>query len=85
VKFTRPILEQLRNLTKDDLCRALERDGWTQDESRGAVRVYLDGNGKRVTVHWHQGKTMGLKLLSGVLDDIGWNVEDLKRLKLVKR
>lgn len=75
---------QLRNLTADELCTALERDGWARDLTRGAVRVYLKGNGRRVTVHYHPGKTFGAKLLRGLVEDIGWSEADLRRLKLIK-
>jgi len=37
-----------------------------------------------VSIHYHPGKTYGPKLLQALLDDTGWNILDLRRLKLVK-
>lgn len=75
---------QLGNLSADRLCAALEKDGWTLDVSRGAIRVYRHRGGQRVFVHYHPGKTYGAKLLKALIEDIGWSVEDLRRLKLIK-
>ncbi|HEY3118719.1 MAG TPA: type II toxin-antitoxin system HicA family toxin [Chloroflexota bacterium] len=65
------------------MTRALERDGWAQDVTRGAVRVYRHSDGERVTIHYHPGKTYGRKLLEGLLEDIGWSEADLRRLRLI--
>ncbi|NLC52895.1 MAG: addiction module toxin, HicA family [Firmicutes bacterium] len=64
---------------------ALKRDGWKQDTSRGAVLVFRNQSGKRVTVHFHPGKTYGEKLLKALINDIGWTEQDLLRLKLIKK
>jgi len=80
----RRIWEQLKNITCNEIISALKKDGWTHDITRGAVQVYVKG-GKRVTIHYHPGKTYGEKLLKGLLDDIGWTTEDLKQLGLVKK
>ena len=37
----------------------------------------------RVSVHYHPKKTYGEKMLKALLDDIGWDDKDLKRLKLI--
>ena len=75
---------QLKNLTADTLCAALEKDGWTVDMAHGAARVYRHYNGRRVAIHYHSGKTFGPKLLRALIGDIGWSVEDMRRLKLVR-
>lgn len=83
LEYPQHIWNQIKNITADELVRALERDGWIQDESMGAVLVYLRGD-QRVTIHYHPKKTYGPKLLKALLSDIGWDEEDLKRLKLAK-
>jgi len=44
------IWDQIKNITADILIKALERDGWTRDESRGAILVYKHPDGRRITV-----------------------------------
>ena len=39
---------------------------------------------RRVSVHVHPQKTYGAGLLKGLLKDIGWTVDDLRRLRLVR-
>lgn len=78
------IWRQLRNLTADDLCGALERDGWELDVRRGAERVYRHQDGRRVSVHYHPGKTFGPNLFKALLADIGWSEQDMRRLKLIE-
>jgi len=84
MKFQPHIWGQLKNLTADALCVALEKDGWTCDVTRGAKRVYRHYDGRRVAIHYHPGKTFGPKLLKALLADIGWSVEDMRRLGLVR-
>ncbi len=82
--FTPHIWDQLKNLTADKIVTALEKDKWKRDTSKGAILVYRSHDGRRVTIHYHPHKTYGAKLLKGLLADIGWNEQDLKRLKLIK-
>lgn len=84
MSYSRNVWQQIKNITKKELCRALEKDGWLMDETRGAVRVYRTQKGDRVTIHYHAKDTFGEKLLKKLLSDIGWSEEDLKRLKLIK-
>jgi predicted RNA binding protein YcfA (HicA-like mRNA interferase family) len=64
---------------------ALEKDGWQHDITSGASQAYRNpATSARVTIHVHPGKTYGAKLLKGLLEDIGWSEDDLKRLKIVK-
>ena len=76
--------EQLRNRTASELIWALRADGWEEDLTRGATRVFRNSSGRRVVIHYHPKKTYGAKLLKALIEDIGWMSEDLKRLKLVK-
>ncbi len=82
--FSEQIWDQLKNKTSKDLMSALERDGATLDTTRGAVQVYRYPTGKRVTIHYHPHKTYGPQLLKALIEDIGWNEDDLRRLKLIK-
>ncbi len=82
--FPAHIWDQLRSLTADDLCRALDRDGWALDTKGGSMRIYRKSPTARVSIHYHSHKTYGAKLLQGLLADIEWTEADLRRLKLIK-
>ncbi len=77
------IWAQLKNITADELIRALENDGWKPRGGSGSRRIYLKGR-KLVSIHYHPNKSYGRDLLRDLLRDIGWSEKDLKRLKLIK-
>lgn len=82
--FSKGVWNQLRNTTADELVRALERDGWTQEGRRGAALGFFKEGASRVVIHYHPGKTYGAKFLQGLIRDIGWTEADLRRLKIIK-
>ena len=41
-------------------------------------------DGRIVSIHYHPRKTYHRGLLKGLLDDIGWTEDDMRRLKLLK-
>ena len=88
----RLVWDQLKSVTAPELVRALKRDGWEEEETRGATRGFIkhDEIGsrttrRRVVVHFHPGKVFGKGLWKMLLAETGWTAKDLKRLKLVKR
>jgi predicted RNA binding protein YcfA (HicA-like mRNA interferase family) len=83
LSFSPNVWNQLKNLTCEDLIKALKKDDWERDITTGAVQAYKKGP-KRITVHYHPGKTYGAKLLQGLIADIGWTEDDLRRLKVIK-
>ncbi len=85
--FSKHVWNQLKATTAGELIDALKRDGYTQDPaSKGAILAYikLSSPNKRVTIHYHPRKSYGPKFLKGLLDDIGWDEDDLRRVKLIK-
>lgn len=85
--FPPNVWNQLKNLTADDLIRALQKDGWERDPaSKGAILGYIKtgSSRERVTIHYHPKKTFGPRLLKGLIADIGWTVKDLRRLRFIK-
>jgi predicted RNA binding protein YcfA (HicA-like mRNA interferase family) len=88
VAFSANVWNQLKNKTADDLIRALKKDGWEFDPcSKGAIQGYIKQSSEsreRVTIHYYPNKTYGPGLLKGLIEDIGWKEEDLKRLRLIK-
>ncbi|MFH1945202.1 MAG: type II toxin-antitoxin system HicA family toxin [Acidobacteriota bacterium] len=84
MKYPRNIWNQLKGKSADELIRALKKDGWQLDISVGAEQVFRHPSGRRVSIHYHPHKTFGPNLLKALLEDIGWDVEKMKKLKLVK-
>ena len=85
--FPPHIWQQLKSLSKSAFCSALERDGWTLDMNGGSARIYRKPGPppRRVSIHFHCGSdTFGKSLLQGLLHDTCWDIDDLRRLKLVK-
>lgn len=71
-----------------NLIKALERDGWVHERTRGATQGFIksgDVPKERVVIHYHPGKTYQIGFLLSLIKDIGWDENDLKRLKLIKR
>jgi predicted RNA binding protein YcfA (HicA-like mRNA interferase family) len=91
--FNSDVWNQLKNTSKGELISALERDGWQKEvssHSAGSIRLYIkyDPTGiaaGRVEIHYHHASdTCSPKLLKGLLTDIGWSDNDMRRLKLLK-
>jgi predicted RNA binding protein YcfA (HicA-like mRNA interferase family) len=83
--YSASVWSQLKNITADELISALEKSGWKLEPGcKGAIQVYRNAKGERAGVHYHPKKTYGPKLLKGLLEDIGWTEDELKRLKLIK-
>ena len=84
MSWPRHIWDQLKNLTADELIRALERDGWIRRRSKGAIFIYEHPDGRQASIHYHPHKTFGPSFLKSLLADIGWTEDDLGRLTLIK-
>ena len=88
---SRPIRNQLKGLTLEELAKALKRDGWIEESRAGATIGFIKttANGaatrRRVVLHVHPGKSFGPRLPRALLNDIGWSEDDLVRLKLIRR
>jgi len=78
------VWNRLKNTTADQLISALKKDRWNLEPNcKGAIQVYRNSKGDRVSIHYHPKKSYGPKLLKGLLDDIGWTEEQLKELGLI--
>lgn len=84
MSFAPQTWSQLKNVTADDLVRALTRDGFVRDLAPGAIHIYRHPDGRRVSIHYHPKKTYGAKLLKGLLEDAGWSDDRMRDLKLIK-
>jgi hypothetical protein len=75
---------QLKNLTADELIIALTRDDAILNDSHGSAQVFKLKSGIKIAIHYHPGKTYGPRLLTDLIEKVGWTEADLKRLKLIK-
>ena len=87
LELSKTYLGQLKNITADQLVKALKKDGWILDQECRDKRAYIKDTGSslnRITIHYHPQKTYSPGLLKDLLEDIGWTIEDLRRLKLIQ-
>jgi hypothetical protein len=83
----RDIREQLRGTTFLDLVRALKQDGFKEDTHDRHERLYIKQGPTRlrVSVNWsNPEQRCGRLELEGIIEEIGWSIDDLKRFKLIK-
>ena len=86
MKLPKNVWEQLKGKTKAEFISAIEKDGFLLDEKVRTERVYRHSDGRKVTILFHHGNdTFGPGLLKALLEDVGWNVADMRRLKLIKK
>lgn len=73
-----------RGLPARRFVRALEADGFVLQRVRGSHRVYRHADGRRVVVAYHSlGDTFPIGTLRGMIEDAGWQDDDLRRLGLL--
>jgi predicted RNA binding protein YcfA (HicA-like mRNA interferase family) len=85
MKFPPNVWNQIKNKSPNDFIKALKKDGWKKDESKGAVQVFRNPKtNSRVTIHVHPGKIYGPSMVEALIEDIGWSIEDMKRVKFIK-
>jgi len=72
--------EKLPRVTAADSIRALERAGFSFSRQSGSHKIYKNKEGKRVTVPYHSGKILHLKVLLSILRDSDLTAEKFKEL-----
>jgi len=77
--------ELRRGITARELIRALQQDEFQLARIRGSHRIYRHDDGRRVVVAYHTlSDTFPIGTLKGMIADIGWSDDDLKRLGLAR-
>ena len=72
---------KLPRVTASQLLRALQREGWEVKRQEGSHMQLKHPHRKgRITVAYHAGATIKLKVLLSVLEQAQLTVEDLRRL-----
>ncbi len=72
--------DKLPRVTADEIIRALEKVGFFLSRQSGSHKIYKNKKGKRVTVPYHSGDILHLKVLKSILKDADLAIEDLKKL-----
>jgi predicted RNA binding protein YcfA (HicA-like mRNA interferase family) len=63
-----------------ELVRALQREGFSVDRTRGSHAFLRHPDGRTTTVPIHSGETIGPGLLSAILRDVELSVDELADL-----
>lgn len=62
-----------------ELIKALEKLGFVNTRRRGSHFFFKHLDGRTTVVPMHQGKTIGLGLMRGILADVKMSVEELEK------
>ncbi len=73
-----------RGISARRFIKALLQDGFVQVRSKGSHHIYRHPDGRRVVVSVHHiGDTFPIGTLKAMIEDAGWNADDLQRLGLI--
>jgi predicted RNA binding protein YcfA (HicA-like mRNA interferase family) len=78
------MIELLKSVPAREWIRALEREGFKTRKTRGSHHIYQHPDSRRVLIVYHKlSDTFGPKTIRQILNDVRWDQDDLKRLKLI--
>ena len=72
--------ERLPRVTASQLIRAIEKHGFRLSRQTGGHRIYKNAEGRRVTVPYHEGRTLHPKVLKSIMADADLTPEQLRVL-----
>jgi len=73
-------MERLPRITAVEVIKAIKRAGFFLARQSGSHKIFKNRVGKRVTVPYHTGKIIHLKVLHSILRDADLSVEKFKEL-----
>jgi len=73
-------MEKLPRITAVEMIKAIKRAGFFLARQSGSHKIFKNEAGKRVTVPYHKGKIIHLKVLHSILRDAELSVEKFKEL-----
>jgi len=73
-------MERLPRITAVEVIKALKKAGFFLARQSGSHKIFKNKAGKRVTVPYHSGKSIHLKVFRSILRDAGISVENFKEL-----
>jgi predicted RNA binding protein YcfA (HicA-like mRNA interferase family) len=71
---------KLPRVSASEAIRALKKAGFFLVRQSGSHKIYKNNDNKRVTIPFHRGKIIHLKVLSCILKDADLSVEKFKEL-----
>ena len=74
------MMERLPRITAVELIKVLKRAGFFLARQSGSHKIFKNKEGKRLTVPYHSGKIIHLKILHCILMDAELSVEKFKEL-----
>jgi len=72
--------ERLPRITASEVIRAIERHGFEFSRQKGGHKIYKNAEGRRVTVPYHEGRTLHPKVLKSIMADADLTPEQLRYL-----
>lgn len=73
-------MERLQRITAVEVIKAIKRAGFFLARQSGSHKIFKNEAGKRVTVPYHKGKIIHLKVLHSILRDAELSLEKFKEL-----
>jgi len=73
-------MERLPRITAVEVIKAIKRAGFFLARQSGSHKIFKNKAGKRVTVPYHSGKIIHLKVLNSILRDAELSVKKFKEL-----
>lgn len=73
-------MERLPRITAVEVIKAIKRAGFFLARQSGSHKIFKNEAGKRVTVPYHKGKIIHLKVLHSILRDAELSVGKFKEL-----
>jgi len=73
-------MERLPRITAVEVIKAIKRAGFFLARQSGSYKIFKNEAGKRVTVPYHKGKIIHLKVLLSILRDADLSVEKFNKL-----
>jgi len=73
-------MERLQRITAVEVIKAIKRAGFFLARQSGSHKIFKNEAGKRVTVPYHKGKIIHLKVLHSILRDAELSVKKFKEL-----
>ena len=74
------MMERLPRITAVEVIKAIKHAGFFLTRQSGSHKIFKNKAGKRVTVPYHTGKIIHLKVFRSILRDAGISVEKFKRI-----
>jgi len=73
-------MERLPRITAVEVIKVIKRAGFFLARQSGSHKIFKNEAGKRVTVPYHKGKIIHLKVLLSILRDADLSVEKFNKL-----